>query len=518
MSVQMQENKNNGQPAPGQQIQAQPLPTPVKWSLGVTVIGYLHIIFGAIAGLGAIALLIAGLFFTAALNNLQGDQALLGNVLAAFALFIGGVLLVIALAYVVVGVGLIRRRQWARIVTLVITGLSAASCVAAVFDTQLFLSKDVFAVLVNVGYCVSVFAILLNPRNAAEFQTQEERTHSSGYLITAGGKTYWLPREEHFWKRYSPNHEFPLSGTLSLALFCGALALLVLSINFNWFGNKIEPPSTGAIALDGPMGDGGDDGQNGQGGDGRPITGPPGKKENLTGDQDPFSKDLPPPPRLDDIPHPPVDESVKAEIPNQDFVDNPTLAVISFAGVEKDIRQVLTRALPKGPSGTSDGGTGKVGKPGKPGRPGTGTRADRVLRWNIILDTRSGNNYLTELRFLKAFVGKPERVAANMVQFRIFRNLTRIPVRGEIEDPATIDRFYAIDSKPESVRALADALGLSGQLTHLVIFLPRDVEEDLYRKELAYRGTPEDRIAETQFRGLWRGRKYEFQVTDQRVK
>lgn len=332
-------------------------------------------------------------------------------------------------------------------------------------------------------------------------------------------KHFQLPPEERFWKRHSPNHEFPLSTVLALALFTAAMAFLVLKVQFNWFADP-EPPSTGAIAIsEGPEGEGGDNGQGGQGGDGRPIKGPPGKEENLSNSDDRFKNDPTPPTPLDQMPHPMVSQEDLPDVP-QDFISDPTVAISAFADINKEAQKALTRALPKGPSSSSsDGGTGTQGRPGKKGRPGTATRADRVYRWHIVLDTRSGANYLQQLRFLKAFVGKPEKVgAASMLQYRVFRNLDKTPVRGQLEDPATLDRFYAIDTKPESVRALADAIGLPEQPPHLVIFLPRTLEDELARKELAYRGRAETQIAETQFRVLWRGRTYEVQVTDQRVK
>lgn len=143
--------------------------------------------------------------------------------------------------------------------------------------------------------------------------------------------------------------------------------------------------------------------------------------------------------------------------------------------------------------------------------------ADRVYRWHIVLDTRTGDDYLKQLRMLKAFIGKPEKVDSK-ISYRIIRDLTQKPAQGKIEDPAKVDCcFFAFDTKPESVQALCGALGWKDKPDHVVIFLPRTLEKDLVRKELAYRGRKIEQIAETQFRFIQRGQKYEVVVTDQRV-
>lgn len=318
---------------------------------------------------------------------------------------------------------------------------------------------------------------------------------------------YELPPEERFWKRHSPNHEFPLSGVLALALFAVFMGILVLSIKMEWFTAQ-APVETAAIAF----GDGNDPatsnhpvGTNGANGNGKPVARP----EAGGNAHDPGVK---PGPVLPDVPRPAVRPS--EPLPEAPPLNPANLPAISFNAIGEEATAKLGGSLdPPGPPN----GTGPSGPPGPTG-PGPTQRIGRVYRWHITLDTRTGAEYLKQLRFLKAFVGIPEKKAGAALQYRIIRDLTRLPARGQIEEPAQVNRFFAVDAKPESVEALASALGLARTPDHLVAFFPRELEEELARKELAYRGRPESQIAATQFRILWRGHDWEVQVTDQRMK
>lgn len=309
-----------------------------------------------------------------------------------------------------------------------------------------------------------------------------------------------IPPEERFWKRYSPNLEFPLSSVLALALFATILGIMIVSIKLEWFSQPTTPDlgtmALGDENLPGPVKP---SGKNGVFGNGQP------RRENVS---QPREGTVKPGPELPRMPGPVGKPEPLPDAPPL----LPDLPAISFDRIGAEARKKLERSI----AGTPEG-TGPDGPPGPTGS-GSGQRLERVYRWHIMLDTRSGEHYLKQLQFLKAYIGQPEKAGAGKLQYRIFRDLTHLPASGKIEDVNRLNRFFAVDTKPESVRALASALGLTRQSYHLVVFFPRALEEELARKELAYRGRTESQIAATQFHILWRGKDYDVQVTDQRVK
>ena len=153
---------------------------------------------------------------------------------------------------------------------------------------------------------------------------------------------------------------------------------------------------------------------------------------------------------------------------------------------------------------------------GLSGRPGLGQgrigATPRPLRWVLLFDTRSGQDYLRQLRALGAILAVPEGEG----KYRVFRDLSRQPAVGKVEDLSTIRRIFWIDSKRESVDSLTDALGIKPPPSHIVAFFPAALEDHLLNKELKYRNRREEDIRETRFRIVGRGGRYEPEVEDQR--
>jgi hypothetical protein len=89
-----------------------------------------------------------------------------GGLIATIAAFIGICYLIVAVPAIIAGVGVLKRAQWGRILTLVlgvIAGLFALLSLAS-------LPAGIFGLVIYGGYCVLVFVILLNKQYAAEFQ------------------------------------------------------------------------------------------------------------------------------------------------------------------------------------------------------------------------------------------------------------------------------------------------------------------------------------------------------------
>ncbi len=89
---------------------------------GVTVLAVLLMIFAAFAAIAGLALLVMGLGGGAALQ-MRGASTGMSSMMAGMGALGGVFLLGLAAVYVVLGVGLLKLLNWARVVTLVLVGL-----------------------------------------------------------------------------------------------------------------------------------------------------------------------------------------------------------------------------------------------------------------------------------------------------------------------------------------------------------------------------------------------------------
>jgi len=89
---------------------------------GVTVLAVLLMIFAAFAAIAGLALLVLGLGGGAALQ-MRGASTGMSTMMAGMGALGGVFLLALAAVYVVLGVGLLKLLNWARVVTLVLVGL-----------------------------------------------------------------------------------------------------------------------------------------------------------------------------------------------------------------------------------------------------------------------------------------------------------------------------------------------------------------------------------------------------------
>jgi hypothetical protein len=89
---------------------------------GVTVLAVLLMLFAAFAAFAGLALLLLGLGGGAALQ-MRGANTGMSTMMAGMGALGGVFLLALAAAYVVLGVGLLKLLNWARVVTLVLIGL-----------------------------------------------------------------------------------------------------------------------------------------------------------------------------------------------------------------------------------------------------------------------------------------------------------------------------------------------------------------------------------------------------------
>ncbi len=304
--------------------------------------------------------------------------------------------------------------------------------------------------------------------------------------------------EVKFWKRYSPHYELPLSSALSILLHTLLVGLLLLVGILVVRSRDTAPLETGILAIgDGP-GDGGEGGAGGavpqrrEAGRGmNPAAIEPGAPIN-SGKA--LEAPQPKPIQL------PKDDS------GQRIIGEAERAVGHLTKKTQELRERLLN---------------QRGVPGSPGPPGGGakgpstgrmdSRTRHMDRWVLTFETRDGFDYLRQLETLGAILAVP----LEGDRFLVIRNLKHRPARGEIENAAAIQRIFWIDDKPESVRSLARALQLERVPGHIVAFFPDALEEELLRKELAFRNRREEEIRKTYFRLERHGGRFEPVVVDQ---
>ncbi|HTU22732.1 MAG TPA: hypothetical protein VMG10_32125 [Gemmataceae bacterium] len=347
-------------------------------------------------------------------------------------------------------------------------------------------------------------------------------------------RTDLVPPDERFWERYSPHAEFPLSSAGSLALHILLLGVLLLayflSTVLGLFSHSSQSLPVEAVRLD--LGGGGG---NPHGiGDG-PNKGP--APQEVGGPQQEGIEDVPPedikPQQLDVKPGPQVKPQFDPEA-TRFLTETGGRSAKAFQDLS-DVTSKL-RVPDRKPSGSGQGGTGSGG--GSGGGQGTGVgdgqgpgkgtltqREKRMLRWSMLFNTNSGENYVAQLRGLGAILAIPVREKDGVRDYKIVRDLSARHARLLTEDISKIQRIYWIDNTPQSVRDVLTVLGirLKKLPSHFVAFMPEELEQKLHSLEKAYleKQYPthtEDSITETKFRINVRGGKYEPEVTELKVK
>jgi hypothetical protein len=140
-----------------------------------------------------------------------------------------------------------------------------------------------------------------------------------------------------------------------------------------------------------------------------------------------------------------------------------------------------------------------------------------MLRWTLLFNTRTGEDYVRQLRGLGAILAIPVK-EGERPEYKVVRDLSQRPARLLDEDLSKIKRIFWMDDKPRSVREVLSTLGLPQRPSHFVAFMPHELEQKLLRLEKGYGGLEEDQIFETKFRIVERGGRFEPEVVEQTPK
>jgi hypothetical protein len=332
----------------------------------------------------------------------------------------------------------------------------------------------------------------------------------------SGGARPGLP-DERFWKRYSPHGELPLSGAGSFAVHALVVGFLVL-----WgvyLAAYFARPSR-ALPVDPvwvlPGGGGQPTGQ----GDERGI----GHAPEVAANPEPDHKTAAPP-RPDLRPAEPAKPDLKFDRVIAK-TDASAIARLNEA-VRRQRADGLDPGRGRGGPG-SRGGKGVGDGPGDGPGPGPGKapllnrREKRMLRWSLLFNTRTGEDYVRQLRGLGAILAVPVKESplpnGPPPEYKLVRDLSRRPAQLLDEDLAQINRIYWTDKDPRSVQEVMSALGIRLRPRHFVAFMPTELETKLFELERDYRGLAEDQIYETKFRIVEKDGRFEPQVVEQTPK
>ena len=326
------------------------------------------------------------------------------------------------------------------------------------------------------------------------------------------------PPEERFWQRYSPHHEFPLSGVGSVVLH----VLLVLTMVWIFFqfmpASESEPLSLGAIQVD--AGGGGNlEGLDQGRGDGLIPTG------KVEAAQEKHQENTSMPDQV--VKNTPLAKASPAR-PNIDMPAEADRVMPDEGGPPIEKFLAIKNAAEKTKIAGKIAGRGKGG-PGSGGGRGTGTgtgtgsgigegtqrnisvRQKRMERWIMIFETRNGPDYLDQLRSLKAILAVPLEGKPKEGFYRVFRDLSKTPVQGKAEDVRPLNRIFWVDEQRMSVSKLSEALGIR-EPPFIAAFFPKELEDNLREQERQHSGNcPEDDIEHTYFRVVPSGAGYTAQ-------
>jgi hypothetical protein len=290
----------------------------------------------------------------------------------------------------------------------------------------------------------------------------------------------------------------PVSLAGSLVLHGLVLGVLLLLAWLGWAGFQkpagalpvvpvtLAPGPKGESAVSPPRADGGAGGV--------PLAG------NPNADQ-PAAQPEPKRPSLDPGPAVgPLELPQALDVKRPFRMSNPRLAV--FDEVNRALKRIQgepqrpgQRKDDPGKEGGKDGGTGP--SDGKDGGK-RNARVERMLRWTLTFDTRTGADYLRQLRALDFFLAIPTDKDGKT--YKVIRDLSgREAARLLDEDVSANKRIFWIDDRPESVQSLMKALKCDLQPRRFVAFMPESLEEKLFKLEKEYRGRAEKEIGETVF-------------------
>jgi len=122
----------------------------------------------------------------------------------------------------------------------------------------------------------------------------------------------------------------------------------------------------------------------------------------------------------------------------------------------------------------------------------------------------SAEDHLQQFAALGAILAFPDPSG----RYHVFRNLTRRPPAGTLEDLSKMDRIWFIDQKPETVAGVVHLLGMKLEPAILIAFFPKQLEDDMAELEKGYRASHKGAPERIVFQVVLRAGSYRVVVAD----
>jgi hypothetical protein len=269
--------------------------------------------------------------------------------------------------------------------------------------------------------------------------------------------------DKKLWKYYSPHHELPFSSISSLALHVAVFAILIVGgiLASRW--NRSDASIGLPISV---MNDPSDNIP-------RPPDSPPASepiqpREDVGPGLSPRPGVLPAGERLDQPsaaapPLPSVPPASKDRL-----IEGAKDATTTLSNLSDRVSDAIRR---RSPAGSKDGTPGGTGVPGGP----AAIQIERAHRWQVNFTVAGPEDHLRQFAGLGAILAVPDADG----RYHVYRELSRRPLVGRVEDISKIDRIWFIDAKAETVTAIARLLGMPGQPAKLIAFFPQKLEQEM---------------------------------------
>lgn len=306
------------------------------------------------------------------------------------------------------------------------------------------------------------------------------------------------PVEQDFWKKYNEHLEFPTGWAIAILSHVLIIAVVVFLLGKLQGDNNKRGPKMISLGDDdfgaGSMGGGGQE---------NPIA----------------LGELPPDAQIDKPELEKLKDDLQDKLKLENPLDNlqiPDAMAHAYSQLDKELQEKLLGAR-KG-SGT---GTGKGDDKSGSGPGGTGSDSTRArgLRWVLRFNTKSGQDYLNQLKALKAVMMIP--VPPDNKLMLILRDLgnPRIGVYATDADIAEqAEKIQFQDTRKESNEAIHDALRLPFTPNAFWAFFPRALEDEMSRMETSYQNKKSNQIKETVFQVIVSGGEARLRVVAQKLK
>ena len=315
------------------------------------------------------------------------------------------------------------------------------------------------------------------------------------------------PPDEEFWDRYNRRLEFPLAAVAAVLVHVVVLAGLVFGLLALMAGEKSEGPKIEIMAVGG-MDDAGD-GSAGSGGQPDP---------DRIADVSPLAAAksvLPTPEAIADARE--KVQKVVLEDPTGNLPIAPSNAAAYSQIDDRLAKKLLGVGGQKGAGNQPGQGFDDTPGGGKGGTGADSTRA-RGLRWVLRFNIANGRDYLDQLKAMGAQILVPIPGGPDSILIADIGNPGAQRKATDADLRALAGKIQFSDTRRDAVHNVAGALGLDFAPKTFFAFFPKEMEDELARKETAYRNRRAEDIEETVFRVTIRGGSYTLVVDEQVAK